>query len=111
MLETVDLTLSLTKDAYKKKAPPIREKLRLLQYQCKDAEIPIVIVFEGWTRPAREESSRVCSSGSIPGDSKSIRPARRQPRKKPSRFSGGTGYACRRMGRWRCSTGPGTAAC
>ncbi len=48
MLETVDLTLSLTKEAYKKKAPPIREKLRLLQYQCKDAEIPIVIVFEGW---------------------------------------------------------------
>jgi polyphosphate kinase 2 (PPK2 family) len=48
MFETVDLTLALTKEAYKKKAPPLREKLRLLQYQCKDAEIPIVIVFEGW---------------------------------------------------------------
>jgi hypothetical protein len=41
MLETVDLTLALTKEAYKKKAPPLREKLRLLQYQCKDAEIPL----------------------------------------------------------------------
>jgi len=48
MLETVDLTLSLSKEAYKKKAPPLREKLRLLQYQCKDTEIPTVIVFEGW---------------------------------------------------------------
>jgi polyphosphate kinase 2 (PPK2 family) len=48
MLETVDLTLALTKEEYKKKAPPLRERLRLLQYQCKDAEIPIVIVFEGW---------------------------------------------------------------
>jgi polyphosphate kinase 2 (PPK2 family) len=48
MLETVDLTLSLTKEEYKKNAPPLREKLRLLQYQCKDAEVPIVIVFEGW---------------------------------------------------------------
>ncbi len=48
MLETVDLTLSLSKEEYKKKAPPLRERLRLLQYQCKDAEVPIVIVFEGW---------------------------------------------------------------
>jgi polyphosphate kinase 2 (PPK2 family) len=48
MLETVDLSLELSKEAYKKQAPPLRERLRLLQYQCKDAEIPIVIVFEGW---------------------------------------------------------------
>ncbi len=48
MLETVDLTQALTKEEYKKKAPPLREKLRRLQYECKDAEIPIIIVFEGW---------------------------------------------------------------
>src|SRR5574341_2420607 len=48
MLETVDLSLELSKEAHKKLAPPLRERLRLLQYQCKDAEIPIVIVFEGW---------------------------------------------------------------
>ena len=48
MLETVDLTQVLTKEEYKKKAPPLREKLRRLQYECKDAEIPIIIVFEGW---------------------------------------------------------------
>ena len=48
MLETVDLTVALTKEQYKKKAPPLREKLRLLQYQCKDAEIPTIIIFEGW---------------------------------------------------------------
>ncbi len=48
MLETVDLSLELSKEEHKKLAPPLRERLRLLQYQCKDAEIPIVIVFEGW---------------------------------------------------------------
>nr|MBI3612101.1 hypothetical protein [Nitrospirota bacterium] len=48
MLETIDLTHSMAKDVYKRKAPPLREKLRLLQYQCKAAEIPTVIVFEGW---------------------------------------------------------------
>lgn len=48
MLETVDLAQVLTKEEYKKKAPPLREKLRRLQYECKDAEIPIIIVFEGW---------------------------------------------------------------
>lgn len=48
MLETVDLTRALTTEEYKKKAPPLRERLRLLQYQCKDAEVPTVIVFEGW---------------------------------------------------------------
>ena len=48
MLETVDLTVSLSKEAYKKQALLLRERLRRLQYECKDAEIPIVIVFEGW---------------------------------------------------------------
>lgn len=48
MLETIDLSHTLAKDIFKKKAPPLREKLRLLQYQCKAAEIPTVIVFEGW---------------------------------------------------------------
>jgi polyphosphate kinase 2 (PPK2 family) len=48
MLETVDLTRSLTKEAYKKQIPALREQLRLLQYRCKEAEIPAVIVFEGW---------------------------------------------------------------
>lgn len=48
MLETVDLTLELKKKDYKAIAPGLREKLRQLQYKCKDEEIPIVIVFEGW---------------------------------------------------------------
>ena len=48
MLETIDLALELSKEKYKKEAPPLRERLRLLQYRCKEAEIPVVIVFEGW---------------------------------------------------------------
>jgi polyphosphate kinase 2 (PPK2 family) len=48
MLDTVDLALALSKEEYKQKAPLLREKLRRLQYECKDAEVPIIIVFEGW---------------------------------------------------------------
>lgn len=48
MLETVDLSLELSKEEYNEKATPLREKLRTLQYKCKDLEIPVVIVFEGW---------------------------------------------------------------
>ncbi len=48
MLETVDLRRTLSKEEHKRLAPPLREKLRLLQYRCKEAEIPTVIVFEGW---------------------------------------------------------------
>jgi AMP-polyphosphate phosphotransferase len=48
VLETVDLSLSLTKARYQELFPPLQERLRQLQYQLLEAEIPTVIVFEGW---------------------------------------------------------------
>jgi polyphosphate kinase 2 (PPK2 family) len=48
MLETVDLAKALDKEEYRKRAAPLREQLRLLQYRCKEARTPTVIVFEGW---------------------------------------------------------------
>jgi polyphosphate kinase 2 (PPK2 family) len=48
MLEKVDLTLRLPKKTYKKKIPKLRNRLYDLQKACWDANIPSIIVFEGW---------------------------------------------------------------
>ncbi len=48
MLETVDLSLELDKETYKKRITECQERLHILQYDCKKAKIPVVIVFEGW---------------------------------------------------------------
>ncbi|MDR1915341.1 MAG: polyphosphate:AMP phosphotransferase [Synergistaceae bacterium] len=48
MLEKIDLSRKLDKDEYKKVAPPLREKLGELQRQARAANVPVIIVFEGW---------------------------------------------------------------
>jgi polyphosphate kinase 2 (PPK2 family) len=48
VLDTVDLSLSLTKSRYQELFPPLQERLRGLQYRLLESEIPTVIVFEGW---------------------------------------------------------------
>jgi polyphosphate kinase 2 (PPK2 family) len=48
MLEKVDLTKSLSKGEYKERLPYLRSRLYDLQKACWDANIPSVIIFEGW---------------------------------------------------------------
>ena len=48
MLEKVDLTKRLSKAEYKDRLPHLRNRLYDLQKACWDAEIPSVILFEGW---------------------------------------------------------------
>ncbi len=48
MLEIVDLEKKLEPAAYQRIFPRLQEKLRGLQYQARDAEIPTVIALEGW---------------------------------------------------------------
>jgi polyphosphate kinase 2 (PPK2 family) len=48
MLEKVDLTKKLKKKQYKKRMPRLQDRLYDLQKACWDANIPTVIVFEGW---------------------------------------------------------------
>ena len=48
MLEAVDLSVALPKTRYQRVFPPLQERLRQLQYQLKDAEIPTIVVLEGW---------------------------------------------------------------
>jgi AMP-polyphosphate phosphotransferase len=48
VLEEVDLDRSLSKAAYQRVFPDLQERLRRLQYALLEAEIPTVVVFEGW---------------------------------------------------------------
>ena len=47
MLEKIDLSKKIDKDAYKERIREQSEKLGEMQRRCKDAGIPIMIVFEG----------------------------------------------------------------
>ncbi|GHV26764.1 polyphosphate:AMP phosphotransferase [Synergistales bacterium] len=48
MLEKIDLSSKLDKEEYKKAAEVLRERLGELQRAAKDANMPVMIVFEGW---------------------------------------------------------------
>jgi polyphosphate kinase 2 (PPK2 family) len=48
LLEAVDLRRSLAKTRYQRVFPPLQERLRELQYRLREAEIPTIIVLEGW---------------------------------------------------------------
>jgi AMP-polyphosphate phosphotransferase len=48
MLESVDLKKKLARSAYDKQMRELQERLRKLQYEARDAQIPIVMCLEGW---------------------------------------------------------------
>jgi polyphosphate kinase 2 (PPK2 family) len=48
MLESVDLKKKLTKSGYEKQMRELQERLRKLQYEARDAQIPIIMCLEGW---------------------------------------------------------------
>lgn len=48
MLESLDLDLALDKSTYKLKIEELMLQLRSLQRQCREQQLPVVIVLEGW---------------------------------------------------------------
>jgi polyphosphate kinase 2 (PPK2 family) len=48
MLETLDLSKSLSKQEYKAQLEPLQNELHTLQIQARDQRLPIVVVYEGW---------------------------------------------------------------
>ena len=53
MLEIVDLKKKLEPASYRRIFPRLQERLRVLQYAARDAEIPTVIALEGWDGSGR----------------------------------------------------------
>jgi len=58
VLETVDLAKKLTRASYRKEMPPLQERLRRLQYELREAEIPAVVLFEGWDASGKSSMIR-----------------------------------------------------
>ena len=48
MLEAVDLGRTLARAEYQRTFPALQDRLRRLQYALLDAEVPTVVLFEGW---------------------------------------------------------------
>lgn len=49
MLDKIDLKVKLDKEEYKKEIKVLEERLNALQQKIKELEIPVIIVFEGWS--------------------------------------------------------------
>jgi len=48
MFETIDPDGPLSKEEYDREIPGLRERIGVLQRECRDNNIPVLIVFEGW---------------------------------------------------------------
>ena len=48
MLDTLDLSLSLPKDTYKRQIEQLMRQLRALQNACWEKHLPVIVVLEGW---------------------------------------------------------------
>lgn len=56
MLEKVDLEKKLDKRTYKEKMPALRDRLYAIQKASWDADLPVVIIFEGWDAAGKGSS-------------------------------------------------------
>lgn len=66
MLEDLDLTCQLDPTRYRELFPPLKESLRRLQYELREAEIPTIVVFEGWGACGKADVFRKVTEGLDP---------------------------------------------
>ena len=85
MLEKIDLNKKISKKEYKKVFPRLRMKLYALQKASWDAEIPVIILFEGWDAAGKGTSIQNLTSKLDPRGFKlyPIRAARTYENKRP----------------------------
>ena len=85
MLEKIDLNKKISKKEYKKIFPRLRLKLYALQKASWDAEIPVIILFEGWDAAGKGTSIQNLTSKLDPRGFKlyPIRAARTYESKRP----------------------------
>ena len=54
MLEKIDLNKKMSKQEYSESLPKIEAELGRLQRECKDLDIPVMIVFEDSEHPGKD---------------------------------------------------------
>jgi polyphosphate kinase 2 (PPK2 family) len=85
MLEKVDLNKTIDKTDYKEQMPRLQERLYRLQKAAWDAQVPVVILFEGWDASGKGTSIQKLSARLDPRGFKlyPIREARTYEKKHP----------------------------
>lgn len=85
MLEKVDLSITASKKEYKKNMPRLQDRLYQLQKACWDAQLPVIILFEGWDAAGKGSSIQKLTSRLDPRGFKlyPIREARTYEKKRP----------------------------
>ena len=85
MLDKLDLEQDISKKEYKRLAPHLAERLYSLQKASWDAQIPVVILFEGWDAAGKGTSIQKLTSPLDPRGYKlyPIRAARTHEKKRP----------------------------
>ena len=85
MLENIDLKKKISKKEYKRTFPRLRNKLYALQKASWDAEIPVIILFEGWDAAGKGTSIQNLTSKLDPRGFKlyPVRAARTYESKRP----------------------------
>lgn len=85
MLDKIDLNQKLKKSEYKKVMPTLRERLFYLQKASWDAEVAVIILFEGWDAAGKGASIRKLARSLDPRGYKlyPIRVARAHEKKRP----------------------------
>ena len=111
MLETVDLTLKMDREAYVQEVTRRQIQLRELGYQVYLQKRPVVIAFEGWDAAGRAAPSSGSRRNSIRAAMSCIRSARRKARIRRAIICIVSGGGCRSADRSPSSTGPGMDAC
>lgn len=85
MLEKVDLSLKVRKKEYKKRITGLQDRLYRLQKATWDANLPVVIIFEGWDAAGKGTSIQTLTARLDPRGFKlyPIREARTYEKKRP----------------------------
>ncbi len=85
MLEKIDLSRKIKKKEYKKLMPKLRNQLYAMQKASWDAQIPVVILFEGWDAAGKGTSIQTLTGRLDPRGFKlyPIRAARTYEKKRP----------------------------
>lgn len=66
MLENVDLTKRLSKEEWKEKRQLLQDELYNIAYACRNAKVPICVIFEGWDTAGKGESIKFLTANQDP---------------------------------------------
>ncbi len=91
MLDKLDLDQSINKKTFSRIAPILTERLYSLQKASWDANIPVIILFEGWDAAGKGTSIQRLTSSLDPRATSFIRSERHEPMRRNIPGSGGSG--------------------